>query len=285
MLTWSYDHQADSSVWTIDGATDNSNESSKDESCIKKVHFNPDAMVVLIPSRHDYQDVATQLWWSRNELLLTSNQANFTVRETMSRNPSLTVESAMCLLYQSNEMFNARIRLLVVDNDGDSAAVTRNRIVTYQRANIWTVQCCSYDTAYKVIARGNLCFDMVLINCVENRMELPFALELAILFRKAWHEQLLLGLSFIGKIEDRTAKLLNEVKIDFLWNEQTPEGMNSPHHVHLKNLLASRHLRGSDSSHINEDAMMCSSSNALDLKFSVFSYPIGYKLLVENLAQ
>lgn len=286
MLTWSYDHQADSSVWTVNGSTDNLKEEDQDEKeHNKRVHFSPNAMVVLIPCREDYHDITSQLWWSRNELMLTSNQASFTLRETLSRNPSLTIESAMCLLYQSNEMFNSRIRLLVVDNDGDAAALARNRIVDCQRANIWTVQCCSYDTAYKVIARGNLCFDMVLINCTENKLEIPFALELAILFRKAWHDQLLLGISCIGKFDERSSKALGDVKIDFFWNERTPEKMESPHHVHLKSLLASRHLRGAKSSNVAENLVTCSSANVLDLKFSVFSYPIGYKLMVENLVQ
>jgi hypothetical protein len=87
MLTWTFDELADSTVWTINEQT------SKQLIQQRKVHFDSQVTVYHVPTRHELNENAAQLWWSRHELGGSSQQATFAVRETMSKNPSLTVES------------------------------------------------------------------------------------------------------------------------------------------------------------------------------------------------
>jgi hypothetical protein len=176
-------------------------------------------------------------------------------------------------------MFDARIRLLIIDNSSLSAAMTRNRIVSCQRSNIWTIQCCSYDTASKVIQRGNICFDMILVNATQY--DSTQAMQLITSFRKICDHQILLGLCTI----DHSPTVNNNCGLDFIWTNEISDDKNNTQHQQLKNLLAFRHLK-SIHHHLptmHLEQLTISTCNVFDLKFSVFSYPIGYRFLMEKL--
>lgn len=192
----------------------------------------------------------------------------------MLKNPSLTVESAMCLMYQAPEMFNSRVRLLIVDTEASTAAAIRNTILTTQRANIWTIQCCAYDTALKVIERGKRGFDMVIIHCPKAN-QFVYCHELACMLRKSWGHSVILGVIYINA-DEHDRKFLAAAKLDFLWTEALPEDPTAAQYVYVTNLLASRHLRNKE-----EPPIIPENISPKDFQYS---YPNGYKVTPEKLS-
>lgn len=247
----------------------------------RRVSFSAHSEVYHVPCRADYIDIMQSVWWTKHELSASSNQAAFTVRETMNKNPSLTLESAMCLLYQSTEMFSARIRLLIVNNDATEAALTRNRITAAQRANIWTVQCCSFDTAKRVIDRGAMCFDMILLTARMGNSDFHIAKELLTQFRSHCDHRVILGLSYHGYLDEPCKRALEDAHLDFLWSGPTPAKPLSMEHVQLRSLLALRDLRGRvDMADLQSPGTSPCVLGSNHTMFSCFSYPIGYKIVL-----
>lgn len=240
----------------------------------KTVRFSHHGSIIDVPSREEYADIATTVWWMKSELNASSNQANIAIREAMLKNPSLTVESAMCLMYQAPEMFDSRVRLLIVDTEASSATAIRNTIITSQRSNIWTVQCCAYDTAMKVIERGRRGFDMVVIHCPKTN-QFVYCHELACRLRKSWGHDVILGVIYVNA-DENDRKFLAAAKLDFLWTEPLSEDILAPPYLHLKKLLASRHLRCKEESPILPEDVMSSA----DLQYS---YPVGYRITPEKM--
>lgn len=242
----------------------------------KTVTFSASHKQVLIPCRHEFRELYSDIWWSRTELHSASAEAAIILRETMSDNPCLSIQSAMCLLYQSEEMFGSRVRMLIVNNDNAVARLSRNKITEAHRSNIWEVEICTIKAAFKIIAGENAnYFDLILVQtspCIKDYFLLR---QLVLGLHRLREERTLVGIHFDDSVDDDiAAKVTANVHFDLTWRGSFSVRSHSDEQVNLRKLLAVRHLEESDHLFWSKGEL----KNSLDgsVVFSVFSFPLGY---------
>ena len=249
----------------------------------RRVSFSQDVKIhTALPREELLTTACSPLWWSRSELALIGDQACVAVQETIQKNPSLTPESAMCLLYQTSDMFSSRVRLLIADNDPKSAGITRSRIVDAHRLNIWTVQCCSLDALHKVVELGALVFDVILINFHAEKGERMRATDLSHLVHKQWGQQAILGMmsaeeKVSSEDENDSQNTAIEGCPDFYWrcypNIESKESRREQDH--FSRLLS--HRRSLEEDKETENANKLRKVNDEESTMMMFSFPSGFQ--------
>ena len=131
----------------------------------RSVSFHSTCAVILIPSRKEYVDAGIDLWFNRKDQTAAQTQVANELKQLISYNPALTVETAMKFLYQPQIHLDAAmfakdesegvmpLNVMVVDRQEASAKEAANAIyMKLQSHNRWSLSvkhCTSGESAVK----------------------------------------------------------------------------------------------------------------------------------------
>ena len=65
-----------------------------------KIKFSKYVLIILIPTKEEYNELKDKLWWDNNLLSLFKESAIQDIRRLLSIHSSMTIKDAMRLLYQ-----------------------------------------------------------------------------------------------------------------------------------------------------------------------------------------
>lgn len=253
----------------------NRTQLKREKTVKKRVRFSETAQLIIVPNRHSYRELFSEIWWSRKDLNLTATEAGIILREVMTDNPCLSMKSAMFYLYQSEEMFNSRVRMLIVNDDNELAKLTRNEITNAHRSNIWEVEICTVKAAFKIVSKNATYYDLILIETSPCIKDFFLIRQLMLGLHRLREEKTLVGILFDDTVDDHlSSSVVANVHTDFIWRSSMSFESHSKEQMNLRKLLALRHLQASDKFFWSKGELR----NSLDgsVAFSVYSYPLGY---------
>lgn len=212
----------------------------------KTVSFHSTCAVILIPSRKEYVDAGIDLWFNRKDQTAAQTQVANELKQLISYNPALTVETAMKFLYQPQVHLDAAmfakdenegispLNVMVVDRQETSAKESANAIyMKLQCHNRWSLSvkhCTSGESAVKHFVSPSgyaSILDVVLIDesiFTNGHQSAAAAVHsqslngLLNVFRSAYGSSVLIGICLSDSSDiEAIREYAIKVGVDFIW--------------------------------------------------------------------